>query len=44
MWEGLLIDRTNKKLERRNLINEDELNHEPVPLTWQVFQQKWRVL
>ena len=29
---GILADRTNNKLEKSNLINEDVLNREPVPL------------
>ena len=29
---GLLIHRINDKLEKSNLINEHELNREPVPL------------
>ena len=29
---GLLTDRINNKLEKRNLINEHALNREPVPL------------
>ena len=33
MWVGLLTDRINNKLEKRNLINEHALNNEPVPLT-----------
>ena len=33
MWVGLLTDRINNKLEKRNLINEHALNREPVPLT-----------
>ena len=32
MWVGLLTDRINNKLERRNSINEHALNREPVPL------------
>ena len=32
MWVGLLIHRINDKLEKGNLINEHELNREPVPL------------
>ena len=32
MWVGLLTDRINNKMEKRNLINEHALNREPVPL------------
>ena len=32
MWVGLLTDRSNSKLEKSKLIDEDALNREPVPL------------
>ena len=34
MWVGLLTDRINNKLEKRNLINEHALNRELVPLNY----------
>ena len=33
MWVGLLIDRSNSKLEKINSINEHALNREPVLLS-----------
>ena len=42
MWVGLLTDRINNKLEKRNLINEHALNHEPVPLSLLWFICKHR--
>ena len=32
MWVGLLTDSIKNKLEKSNLINENKLNREPVPL------------
>ena len=34
MWVGLLTDRINNKLEKRNLINEHALKRELVPLNY----------
>ena len=36
MWVGLLTDRINNTLEKRNLINEHALNREPVPLSMEL--------
>ena len=42
MYVGLLTDRINNKLEKRNSINEHALNSEPVPLTGILKQKCFR--
>ena len=39
---GLLTDRTNNKLEKSKLINEDALNREPVPLNTVISGKSWQ--
>ena len=39
---GLLTDRINNRLEKRNLINEHALNREPVPLNNMTNVGYWR--
>ena len=40
---GLLTDRINNTLEKRNLINEHALNREPVPLNLEIQVLQLRV-